>query len=86
MAGINHIHLISSTNTPLDSEYPGWVFYPAPDFGPRSSLMDYMPDFSLYVSRVQNVLQQSEMIMIYYFIILYLITLVKQKKTWEYSP
>ena len=60
MAGINHIHLISSTNTPLDSEYPGWVFYPAPDFGPRSSLMDYMPDFSLYVSRVQNVLQQSE--------------------------
>ena len=60
VAGINHIHLISSTNTPLDSEYPGWVFYPAPDFGPRSSLMDYMPDFSLYVSRVQNVLQQSE--------------------------
>lgn len=60
IAGINHIHLISSTNTPLDSQYPGWVFYPAPDFGPRSPLMDYMPDFSLYVSRVQNVLQRSE--------------------------
>jgi len=59
LAGINHIHLISATNTPLNSVYPGWVFYPAPDFGPRSSLMDYIPDFSLYVSRVQNILQHS---------------------------
>ena len=33
IAGVNHIHLISATNTPLDSAYPGWVFYPAPDFG-----------------------------------------------------
>lgn len=60
IAGINHIHMVSSTNTPLDSPYPGWVFYPAPDFGPRSSLIDYIPDFNLYVSRVQNVLQQSK--------------------------
>lgn len=60
LAGINHIHLISATNTPLNSVYPGWVFYPAPDFGPRSSLMNYMPDFSLYISRVQNVLQHSK--------------------------
>ena len=44
IAGVNHIHLISATNTPLDSAYPGWVFYPAPDFGVRSSLMNYMPE------------------------------------------
>lgn len=60
ISGVNHIHLISATNTPLESTYPGWVFYPAPDFGPRSALLDYMPDFSLYVARTQNILQQSQ--------------------------
>lgn len=60
LSGVNHIHLISATNTPLTSAYPGWVFYPAPDFGPRSALLDYMPDFSLYVSRMQNILQESQ--------------------------
>lgn len=60
VAGINHIHMISSTNTPLDTSYPGWVFYPAPDFGPRSSLIGYMPDFNLYAARIQRVLQQSK--------------------------
>ena len=60
IAGVNHIHLISATNTPLDSAYPGWVFYPAPDFGVRSSLMNYMPEFSLYIARIQNVLQHSQ--------------------------
>lgn len=52
--------MISATNTPLDSAYPGWVFYPAPDFGVRSSLMNYMPEFSLYIARIQNVLQHSQ--------------------------
>lgn len=60
IAGVNHIHLISATNTPLNSVYPGWVFYPAPDFGVHSSLMDYMPDFSLYVARIQNILQHAQ--------------------------
>lgn len=59
IAGINHLHLISATNVPDDAPYPGWVFYPAPDFGPRSGFYTYLPDFSRYVARVQRELQNS---------------------------
>ena len=59
ISGINHIQLISATNVPEDAPYPGWVFYPAPDFGPRSALYDYLPDLSEYIARTQHLLQNS---------------------------
>lgn len=59
ISGINHIQLISATNVPKDAPYPGWVFYPAPDFGPRSALYDYLPDLSGYIARTQHYLQNS---------------------------
>jgi hypothetical protein len=59
ISGINHIQLISATNVPADAPYPGWVFYPAPDFGPRSALYDYLPNLSEYITRSQHFLQNS---------------------------
>lgn len=59
ISGVNHLQLISSTNTPLDSPYPGWVFYPAPDFGPRASYFGYMPEVSNFIANSQHILQQN---------------------------
>ncbi len=60
IAGINHIMLISATNTPSSVPFPGWVFYPAPDFGPHAPFYDYLPNFSNYISRAQHLLQNSK--------------------------
>ncbi len=59
IAGINHIMLISVTNVPYDVEFPGWVFYPAPDFGRYSAYYDYLPSLSNYITRSQHLLQNS---------------------------
>ncbi len=60
VAGINHVMLISATNTPSGVPFPGWVFYPAPDFGSYAPFYKYLPDFSSYISRVQHYLQNSK--------------------------
>jgi hypothetical protein len=60
VGGINHIMLISAANSPKDVSFPGWVYYPAPDFGRFSSFYNYLPDFSTYVSRCQHLLQKTQ--------------------------
>jgi len=59
VAGINHTMLISATNVPLDVPFPGWRFYPAPDFGHYAAFYDYLPDLSGYITRCQHLLQRS---------------------------
>ena len=59
VSGVNHIMLISATNTPRNVDFPGWVFYPAPDFGSYAPFYNYLPSLSAYVSRCQHYLQQS---------------------------
>ena len=60
IGGINHIMLISATNTPKDVAFPGWVYYPAPDFGRYAPFYNYLPDFSNYVTRCQHLLQNTQ--------------------------
>ncbi|HVS97596.1 MAG TPA: glycosyl hydrolase [Puia sp.] len=60
VAGINHTMLISATNVPPDVPFPGWKFYPAPDFGRYAAFYNYLPDLSTYIARCQHLLQQSK--------------------------
>lgn len=60
IAGINHIMLISATNVPTRVPFPGWLFYPAPDFGFYAPFYNYLPDFSNYVARCQHLLQNTQ--------------------------
>lgn len=60
VAGVNHTMLISATNVPPDVSFPGWRFYPAPDFGHYAAFYDYLPDLSRYIARCQHLLQQSK--------------------------
>lgn len=60
VSGVNHTMLISAANTPQSVPFPGWVFYPAPDFGSYSPFYNYLPAFSNYISTCQRYLQQSE--------------------------
>ena len=59
VSGINHIMLSYATYSPKELDYPGLKFYAAPDFGYNSNFAPYMRDFTLYVSRCQQKLQNS---------------------------
>jgi len=60
VAGVNHAMMISATNVPPDIPFPGWRFYPAPDFGHYAAFYPYLPDLSTYIARCQHRLQQSK--------------------------
>jgi hypothetical protein len=59
ISGINHVMLTCATYSPMNLGFPGWLFYPASNFGHNSGLVDYMPDFSGYIERSQQILQNS---------------------------
>jgi len=59
IAGINHVMLACAAYSPFELGFPGWMFYPASNFGHNSGLFDYMPDLSKYISRSQKILQNT---------------------------
>lgn len=58
-SGINQIMLASSSYSPSDAPWPGWIFYASTDFGSSTTFYDYLPDFSEYIRNCQKILQES---------------------------
>ncbi len=60
VSGINHIMLTCGAYSPKEIPFPGWHFDPAADFGHTTAFKEVMPDFSLFVARSQQLLQNSQ--------------------------
>ncbi len=59
VSGINHVMLTCAAYSPFELDFPGYLFYPACNFGHNSGMYDYFPDFTQYVSRCQKILQTT---------------------------
>lgn len=59
VCGINHLMLTCGAYSPKEIAFPGWHFYPAADFGHTTAFKSIVPDFSLFVARSQQLLQNS---------------------------
>lgn len=59
IAGINHVMLTCATYSPFELPFPGYLFYPACNFGHNSGLYDYMANLTQYISRSQKILQNT---------------------------
>lgn len=59
-AGINHIFYHGICYSPHDEPWPGWQFYAATDFSPRSALWSDLPEMNRYISNCQEILQHSK--------------------------
>ncbi|MEM9328510.1 MAG: glycosyl hydrolase, partial [Bacteroidota bacterium] len=60
VAGINHIFFHGTTYSPLEENYPGWLFYASTNFGPSSHFYDELPLLNSYIQRCQKPLQESQ--------------------------
>lgn len=60
LAGVNHIYFHSSTYTPSDVSFPGWLYYASIHADPCEPWWHQMPHFSDYIKRVQTPLQEGQ--------------------------
>ena len=58
--GVNHIVYHGTPYSPLNEEWPGWLFYASVHFGPTNSWWDELKTLNIYVTRCQSFMQQSE--------------------------
>jgi hypothetical protein len=58
-AGINHIFYHGTNYSPIDAEYPGWLFYASTNFGMQSHFVREFPLLNKYVENCQELLQKS---------------------------
>jgi hypothetical protein len=56
-AGINHIFYHGTVYSPIDAQWPGWLFYASTQLTPSNPLWDDFGAMHAYVARVQAVLQ-----------------------------
>jgi hypothetical protein len=59
VSGINHIFYHGVAYSPESENYPGWLFYAATNFGPRSHFWNELPLLNSYIRECQSVLQNS---------------------------
>ncbi|MEX2513520.1 MAG: hypothetical protein WD398_11485 [Cyclobacteriaceae bacterium] len=57
LAGINHMFYHGLTYSPLEVEFPGWLFYASLNLNTHNSLWPHFSGFNQYVQRAQSVLQ-----------------------------
>jgi len=60
LAGINHMFFHGTCYSPLDAEWPGWLFYASTQVNNRNPLWSELPALFKYIERSQSVLQSSE--------------------------
>ncbi|WP_340114910.1 glycosyl hydrolase [Maribellus mangrovi] len=57
--GVNHIVYHGTPYSPVESEWPGWMFYAAVHFAPTNSLWPDMKALNDYVANCQSFMQNS---------------------------
>lgn len=57
LAGINHMFYHGVTYSPLELDFPGWLFYASINLNTHNSLWPHFKGFNAYISRSQSVLQ-----------------------------
>jgi hypothetical protein len=60
ISGINHIFYHGITYSPMEEEYPGWLFYASTNFGQSSHFWNELPMLNEYIAKCQQKLQQSK--------------------------
>jgi len=69
LGGINHIFYHGTTYSPLEEEWPGWLFYASVNFSPSNPFWTHFNKLNEYVTRVQSFLQigkPSSDVLVYY--------------------
>jgi hypothetical protein len=59
IGGINHIFYHGTTYSPINEQWPGWMFYAAVHFAPTNTIWKDFPTLNEYIARVQSFLQNS---------------------------
>jgi hypothetical protein len=59
LAGINHIFYHGTTYSPVNADWPGWLFYAETNFAPSNSIYHHFPALNNYVKNCQEILQNS---------------------------
>ena len=60
LAGINHVFYHGMTYSPVDSPWPGWLFYASTNFAPSNSFWPHLKGLNTYIARCQSVLQSGK--------------------------
>jgi hypothetical protein len=59
LSGVNHVFFHGIPYSPPSSEWPGWQFYAAVNFGPTGGLWRDLPALNAYITRCQSILQSG---------------------------
>ncbi|MCC6145408.1 MAG: hypothetical protein IT368_16500, partial [Candidatus Hydrogenedentes bacterium] len=57
VSGINHIFYHGIAYSPVDAEWPGWLFYASTNFAPSNSFWPHFDALNAYAARCQAILQ-----------------------------
>lgn len=60
LGGVNHIFFHGAPYTPMDSNWPGWLFYASTNFNFNSHFWNELPLLNKYVENCQFLLQNSK--------------------------
>ena len=60
IAGINHVFYHGIAYSPLDAEWPGWLFYASTNFDASNSFFYDFPYLNQYITRCQSILQAGK--------------------------
>jgi hypothetical protein len=59
ISGINHVFYHGTTYSPVNENYPGWLFYASTNFGPSAHFRDELPLLNNYIRECQTILQNT---------------------------
>jgi hypothetical protein len=60
LGGINHVFYHGIAYSPLEAEWPGWLFYASTNFGPTNPFWRHLPALNDYIGRTQAFLQSGK--------------------------
>jgi len=60
LGGVNHVFYHGTTFSPVEENWPGWMFYASVHFGPTNSFWSDFSALNRYVARCQSFLQASQ--------------------------
>ncbi|MCA9139136.1 MAG: hypothetical protein KDB00_20325 [Planctomycetales bacterium] len=58
--GVNHLFYHGNCYSPVDEEFPGWLFYASTEMNPRNSIWHDVPVLNAYIQRCQSLLQDGK--------------------------
>jgi hypothetical protein len=69
VGGVNHVFYHSSTYSPPEIAWPGWLFYASTNFNQQSHFWEVLPELNKYIETCQSILQthQTDSDLLLYF-------------------